>query len=143
MLMRIPTCGRARWVVRVVLFSVLAACGDGPSGPRPAALCDGPVTVTVGSGTTPEFTWTPACRVEFLTVENVSDGTIMWVVLADPFTERAIVPPVRYGVVPADAIDLSFGMSLDLQAGTRYALTLTISGFPGGDVDVGRAEFVP
>jgi hypothetical protein len=133
---------RSRVVLRAMLFSALVGCGDS-SGPRPIALCDEAVTVTGTPGSSPEFTWSPACRVEVLGVEKLSDGTTTWFVLADPFTGRAIVQPARYGVVPADALELTFWLDQDLQPGTRDEVTLTISESPGGDVVVGRAEFVP
>jgi hypothetical protein len=134
---------RSTSLLRAVLLSGLAACGGDPAGPRRMPLCQGPVTVTVGPGVRPEFTWSPACRVQVLSVDNLSDGTSTWFLLAAPFTERAIVPPVRYGIVPADALDLTFGLTVDLQTGTRYEVTLLIDESPGGDVVVGRAEFVP
>jgi hypothetical protein len=134
---------RSALLLRAVLLSGLAACGDDPAGPRRAPLCEGPVTVSAGPGVRPELTWSPACRVHVLSLENLSDGTSTWFLLADPFTQRALVPPIRYGVVPPDALDLTSGLTMDLQTGTRYEVTLIINQSPGGDVVIGRAEFVP
>ena len=120
----------------------LAACGDSTEPPA-LPVCDAPVTVTVGAGTQPEFSWTPACRVEVLAVGRADKASIEWFILADPFTRRAIGPPVRYGVAPAEALDLSFGDPPPLERGTTYFVALAVSDAPDGDDEVGRAEFVP
>ena len=81
---------------------LLDGCGsdDDPVGPpNDLSPCTGPVSVTISSGSTPTFSWTPACTIQFLIVEeNASDR---WDLTA--LDGRGIAPGVRYGVVPAGA----------------------------------------
>ena len=90
--------------VFVLLFFVISSCSDDdPASPRqqtPLAACSGPVTVVVGSGTTPTFSWSPACSLFLLLVEDNS-GADQWSVITD--STNAIAPPVTYGVVPPGA----------------------------------------
>lgn len=118
--------------VVVVVLSTVAGCGGGTE-PGPPPLCEPSVAVTVTSGIQPEVRWTPACRVHTLVVERVADRTVHWFLLAAPDTDRAIVPPVRYSVVPAGTIDLTFGQVPALETGTTYAVKLVNTGFPCGD----------
>ena len=99
--------------VRVVAsLLMLAGCSSDsdPAGPSVAlSPCTGAINVTVSSGTTPTFTWTPACTVAYMIVEE--DASDRWLLTA---TDRAkgIAPGVRYGTVPAGARESSPAVSL-------------------------------
>lgn len=65
---------RSTALPRFVMFVLLASvgCSTDISAPESGGPCTGDVAVTISSGTTPTFTWTPACRVIGLLVEQGS-----------------------------------------------------------------------
>ena len=94
--------------------------------------CRGPVTVTVGSGTTPEFNWSPSCGVSLMTVADPTGQQSWW---AGPFQ-----PPVRYGVLPAGAEESI--PAQPLVVGKTY--TVTLFGEQGlFGTPLGSAKFTP
>ena len=115
----------------IVATSLLAACGDeDPTEPEATACtpATGTVTATVGSGTSPQFDWDPACAVALVLVEGSGGDT--WIIGTDDATwstpEQAnlIEPPVTYG-----AASLPVGVQTEygpdpLVAGTTYDLIL-------------------
>ena len=95
----------------------LSACGDATAPEEQVEQCTddtGSVVVTVGAGLTPSFTWSPACTVAAILVEEGADDR--WFAGAPT---NVIAPPVTYG---------SEGWSLmapvPLQAGHTYTLSL-------------------
>jgi hypothetical protein len=118
------------------------ACGDEPTRPT-LELCRTPVAVTVSAGVQPEFSWTPACRVDAMRVVRASTEAVQWAILADLGRGRAIVPSVRYGVVPTAALQLTVGAPPALEPGTMYAVTLTVFGPADEAIEVGRQDFTP
>jgi hypothetical protein len=90
----------------VRVFAALCTLGgcsgdSDPSGPSVAlAPCTGAIDVTVSSGTTPTFTWTPACTVAYMIVEEGASDR--WLLEATDLT-KGIAPGVRYGTVPSGA----------------------------------------
>ena len=100
-------------------FAALASCGDDdPSSPNAPAACTGNVTVTVTSGTTPTFSWTPACSVVALIVEEAAND--QWNVLANG--DPGFGPSVVYGAKPPGSTQV--GAVTPLRAGTSYTVTL-------------------
>lgn len=126
------------------MAGALVGCGDGPTEPEVPRLCaEEDVTITVGSGVTPRFEWSPACRVTFLEVQNPETNTSAWTVFAGPFGpgEIGIIPPLTYGTVPPGAID--FADAESLETGTTYVLVLRVIDILAGEYEVGRREFTP
>ena len=105
-----------RRVAALALVLVLLACsgGDDATGSG-LSRCQTDVTLSVSSGMTPQFTWTPACGAGALFVESV-DGSDLWYV--EPTVSAGIASGVTYGVVPPDAIEDA--PALALEAGKTY-----------------------
>lgn len=134
---------RVWWPTRYTVIAVMAiGCSDGPSGAgSPVPECTGPVSVTVGAGTAPRFTWTPACRVFFLLVEPAAAGTDLWSIISDG--ANVIAPPVTYGVVPSGVTESD--SPTPLVGGTAYEVYLfrwTGPGSQDGEL-VGSSTFTP
>jgi hypothetical protein len=98
------------------------------------------VTITVSSGASPSFSWTPACRLFFVNVEL--GATDQWSIISD--STNAIAPPVRYGVVPAGAEQSSAEIT-PLQAGQTYDVNLFYWSGPGAQDGtlIGSRDFTP
>ena len=125
--------------VVVVAFVLGASCSDSTTGPVPE--CTGSVTVQVSAGTTPRFTWVPACRLFFVLVEPAQAGNDLWSIIAD--SANIIAPPVTYGTVPSGATQLQ--APTPLVTGTAYAAYLYRWTGPGAQdgVLVGSQTFTP
>ena len=126
-------------------FAILGAalalsCGCDSTAPVDLEDCPAAVTVAVGSGTTPTFSWQPTCRLGFLIVET-ADGSDLWLVITEG--ENGISPPVVYGAVPAGATQPASAGTL--QPGTAYKVALRR--FTGPEDDFGDLiavqEFTP
>ncbi len=120
--------------------TMVLACSDSTSLGDPAAACTGPVTIAVSSGTSPSFSWTPACRLFFVNVElGASD---QWSIISD--STDAITPPVQYGVVPAGAQQSSSEVT-PLVPGQTYDVNLFYWTGPGAQdgTFIGSREFTP
>lgn len=134
---------RSRYAVLALLAMALAiaACGDsaGPSG----GGCDGPVTLTIGSGSQPTFDWTPVCTIAQVVVTDLDetdpDSVVKWQVFAQ---QNIIRPPVSYGVTPSNAIQ---GVEPRLlRAGRRYQVGLSVIDQLSGELVVQvQQSFVP
>ncbi|HYO46177.1 MAG TPA: hypothetical protein VEY33_05755 [Gemmatimonadota bacterium] len=97
------------------------------------------MTISVSSGTSPTFDWTPACSLFFVLVElGASD---QWLVISEG--TNAITPPVRYGVQPPFAFQRD--ATIPLQAGQTYDVTL--ARWTGPDREdgtlIGNQNFTP
>ncbi len=86
-------------------------CSGDPAAPE---HCTGGVTVQVGPGTTPEFSWSPVCAGSELTVTDPANR-LTWVI-AVPGEENRLAPPVRYGSVPegTQTLQSAVPLSIDL-----------------------------
>ena len=117
------------------------ACSDSNA---PGALpeCTGAVTPKVGSGTTPRISWTPACRLFLVLVEDPSGGGDQWGVLSD--SSNAIATPVTYGSMPAGATK-ELQAAIALTVGQQYHLVLYRFTGPGHEDGTlaGEADFTP
>ena len=97
----------------------LTSCGeDDPVAPNAPAACTGAVTVTVTAGLTPTFSWTPACSVVALIVEEGANDQWNVIASADP----GFGPSVVYGAKPVGAAQV--GALTPLRAGVNYTVTL-------------------
>jgi hypothetical protein len=101
--------------VALILLASLSGC-DNATAPN-SGPCTSDVFVTVSAGTTPKFTWTPACRVIGLLVEH--EASDRWFLEA---TGAGIAPGVTYGSVPAGASEDA--PAIALVSGTRYEVIL-------------------
>ena len=136
-----PGNGRSRAArpLGAVCLITLAGCSDA-IGPDELPECSGPVTLEVTPGTTPSFSWTPACRLSSLVVEAVG-GTQLWAIITRG--ENALAPPVSYGDPPAGAETLA--PPGQLTSGTAYEVEVERWIGPEGDdgQSVGAKTFEP
>ena len=114
------TAGRViRMMVASSAFLALTSCNsDDAVSPNAPAACTGNVTVTVTSGTTPTFSWTPACSIAAVVVEE--GAADQWDVFANG--DPGFGPSVIYGTKPAGSNQNS--PAIPLRAGTTYNVTL-------------------
>lgn len=121
--------------------TVLLGCSDDSTSTAELLECTGEVNVSVSAGTTPQFSWSPACRLFFLIVEPAASGTDLWSIISEG--ANRIAPPVRYGTVPADAEELD--PPTPLLAGTAYKVVVARYTGPGPQegVAVGQQTFTP
>jgi len=119
---------------------LLGCSSDGTNPSDALPVCTDPVTIAVSSGTSPSFSWTPACRLFFVNVEL--GPTDQWSIISD--STNAIAPPVQYGVVPAGALQSSSGAT-SLQAGRTYDVNLFYWSGPGAQdgTFIGSRDFTP
>jgi len=112
---------------RVPLLTVTAAlvsCGPSePATPVALSVCPDSVMVTITAGTTPQISWTPACRLSEIQVADSVNASFVWLVgrHASP-ADNLIVPPVTYGVPPT-GVGVGYGPT-PLVAGHTYILGL-------------------
>lgn len=128
---------------QTILLSLIAtlACSESAA-PDPLAACSGPVTLTVGSGTSPSISWAPTCRLFLLLVEDPSGGGDQWGVLSD--SSNAIAAPVSYGTLPTGATK-TITPAIALQSGHLYHAVVyrfTGPGHEDGTV-IGQTDFTP
>jgi hypothetical protein len=131
---------RASWLVAVSFTLVLACSSDANSPGDALPVCNGDVTITVSSGITPSFSWSPACRLFFVNVELGAGD--QWSIISD--SANAIAPPVQYGVVPAGAQQSTDGVT-PLEAGQTYDVNLFYWSGPGAQdgTFIGSKDFTP
>jgi hypothetical protein len=80
-------------------------CADDPLDAESLEDCPATVTISVGAGTTPSFSWQPTCRLFFVNVEPALSGTDLWTIIS--LGQNGIAPPVVYGQVPSGATELT------------------------------------
>ena len=115
-------------------------CGEDEEVLGPLPECTGAVTVSVSTGSTVVFGWSPKCKLFFLLVEPVGSGHDLWSTISD--STNAIAPPVTYGVVPNGA--KSWLAAEDLVPGQAYNVYVyrwTGPGRQDGEL-AGSAQFV-
>jgi len=102
------------------------------------------VTVRVTAGIQPSFSWTPACRIEGLTVHLPGTGAVIWGTVSHNQANNIESPVVRYGVFPDSAAQTA-NILLPLVAGTTYQVALfRVDDGSGGSLQrVGVTTFVP
>lgn len=122
----------------VALAFALVACRDSTAPNQPE--CTGNVDIHVSGGTTPTITWTPACRVFVLGVEE-EGGRDVWLIVSEG--GNRIASGVRYGTVPAGAT--SDESAIALVAGRTYTIFAARHTGPASDDGVlaGTRDFTP
>ena len=109
----------ARTLAASAAFLALGSCSeDDPVSPNAPAACTGNVTVSVTSGTTPTFSWTPACSIVSLYVEEGANDH--WAIFANG--DPGFGPSVIYGTKPAGSNQV--GPTTPLRAGATYSVTV-------------------
>jgi hypothetical protein len=85
-----------------------------------SVACNGGEVITVGTGTTPEYTWEggPASQITVMR-GDLEDGDYAWAVIHPGGDE--IESPVVHGVVPPGATEL-YSDELELTAGETYSV---------------------
>lgn len=97
----------------------------------------GPISLTVSSGTPPQFTWTAACavaRVVVLEPPALDLTSIVWDVHSAP---PRILSPVRYGVRPSGSTEEHPPEAL--RAGETYQVRV----YSDAQIVIGSASFTP
>ncbi|MCG3776852.1 MAG: hypothetical protein JW395_3723 [Nitrospira sp.] len=122
-------------------FTLLSGCSDDSTSSTELPDCTGEVTITVSAGTTPQFSWAPACQLFFLIVEPAASGEDLWSIGTEGANE--ISPSVRYGTVPPGAQELD--PPTPLMAGTEYKVAIFRYTGPGRQdgVIIGLQTFTP
>jgi hypothetical protein len=111
-----------------LLLCTACSKGDSPAEPEILAACTRIDIVTVSPGTTPEFDWSPRCRVGSILVEPVPRGIgDRWSIRADT---NAIAPPLRYGVAPVGVV---IHGPYPLETGIQYRLVIATRGDVTGE----------
>jgi hypothetical protein len=135
-----------KWEYFLCLVTVCAgvSCSDGLD-PTPSVPCEAnqDVTVSVGTGSRPVFTWAPACGMASLEVMAETDALFTWA-LSTGFgaAQNPLRSGVRYGEVPSEATAL--GPALTLSPGIYRVTVSRWVGDPegmGGLIQAGEALF--
>jgi hypothetical protein len=136
------------WCRQLVMSTTLVIAGSGCKGdstrPDQRSECGlfEAVTLSVGSGTTPEFSWAPECGVASLSVDETEPATDFrrrWEVSA---SRSALHPPVRYGTPPNGSSDIIVVPPAPLEAGHTYRVTVYVRVLFENSV-LGSATFTP
>ncbi len=121
------------------LFVALAVTAGGCSDST-APDCTGAVTLSVGAGTAPSFSWSPNCQLEGLAVTG--PGGVLWSIEGTSGT-NSISPSVHFGSTPKGARVVNSASALT--AGTTYQVTVyRFDDGHGGTIEsAGAASFTP
>jgi len=129
-------------IVTCLIGAAVGSCSADRSLTASVTPCDGPLTVTVSSGTTPTFDWTPNCGVNRLLVlpANPPPGLITegWAVNS---ASGLFKPPITYGALPNGADPGSAATAL--VAGTTYQVTVYRAAYEAIIASGGSATFTP
>lgn len=123
------------------------SCGGSTTSPF-LLPCSGPVTVSVGSGTTPRFEWQPACRAHFFAVyyadpvpPGATSGDPVWYVQSSNETGSTFGPGFQYGVLPSGGqTQLA---AKPLVVGQHYLVSVWREDGPQNATLAGQVVFVP
>jgi hypothetical protein len=122
--------------------AVLLVVGCGSSDPTDD--CPTSVEVSVTEGTTPSFSWSPACRAYQVSVNDVSGPVwAMGFAFGNPAKANAILPPVAFGDSLAVGDSLAPPPPLALTAGHTYTFYLFGLNAVGQSVKMGQQSFTP
>ena len=133
---------RAIRAVASAALALIAGCStDDPATIAAPLGCRENLTISVSSGTTPTFDWTPNCPVNRVSVDdvNAAPGTIatVWTVSS---SSGFFGPPLTYGVAPLQAD--GHGDPVALVPGRIYRVTIFYAG-PEISYGGGHATFTP
>jgi len=124
------------------MLILAAGCGsDSIAVPEQPAACDGPLAVTVSGGTTPTFSWSPACGVSDLVVvkSTAAGDSLVWGISAPEAVRFG--GPITYGNPPSFVTQSPHAAPLVPNASYHVDVYMTI----GLDVvrGSGRKSFSP
>ena len=127
-----------RWLSAAL--SIMAGCSGDALGPT---ACATPIVASVGGGTVPVFTWTPACGISLISVVPFPNPTplSMWSIDGG---KRTFGPPVTYGSGGSSARPLVVGQVYE----ATFSVYAEVPGSsPGvtfdGDTVLTRMQFTP
>ena len=83
----------------------------------------GDFTISVGSGTTPLYTWSAGPAFSLAVVRTANQSNVVWRVTS---TAGEMTSPVRQGTVPAGALE-SAASERTLTAGVQYRVSITLA----------------
>ena len=132
----------ARGPSAVAGLFVLAIGCSGVDNPADLPQCQGPITMSVSSGTTPFFSWTPRCMAGQVVVGlSLSTGYVtLWAATGTANT-NSLRPPIRYGTPPSSS---SLGTPVLVTGGAYRVVVLRATGDSTAPFQViGSADFVP
>lgn len=118
--------------------AVLYSCEDNPLGSGGSGSA---FTITVGTGTTPTYTWSAGNAFSVTVVRTTAPGTNVWGISSPG--QALIASPVTHGTVPSAGsgtvgIIETAATEQTLTAGVAYRVTITrLNG------DTGFTEFTP
>ena len=120
---------------------VLASCnGTESTTVQEQSDCTGPVSVSVSAGTTPTFSWTPACKVAYLDIGVVATYEEIWAMSSIVDETNTIPSGAKFGVIPHGARRIEG--PVPLRRGTTYYVFVAF--FKDGlETDGGSATFTP
>ena len=124
----------------------LLSCSDSAFEPIVACTDEQEVTVRVGGGTTPRFTWEPTCGMASVQVWATATSSDGWVLYSGSYASENPLPSgLRYGEVPPKGLEPAD--PTPLRGGIEYRVAvyrwLGESGGPGGLFERGSATFRP
>ena len=120
------TLRRGRIALVSLVFGLVSLSCKSSTGPSLLSCSDPSISggggeiLTVSSGTTPTFSWSPGCLAYSLVVTD-DTGAVMWGVASD--SGNTMPPPVGYGVVPGGPHH-QLQAPTALIAGKQYAVGL-------------------
>jgi hypothetical protein len=117
---------------------LVAGCQGDATSSNSIPECAGTVSVSATAGTTPDFAWSPTCRLALLIVRDTL-GNEQWHIVAPG---NLISPPVRYGITPPSAV--LFTPPQPLTSGGTYTVALWGAN-PNGPAGIprGSTTFTP
>jgi len=121
--------------ILVLVFALFTACGDDNNPAGGGGNGGGAFTVSVGGGTTPDYSWTVGNAFSLSVVRTSDPTTIVWG-LASP-GQNAIASPNTHGVTPTGLIPTS-QTELTLTSGVTYRVSVSRL-----DGSTGFTEFTP
>jgi hypothetical protein len=109
---------------------LIGACGGGdPTGP---AGCDESTVVSVSPGLEPTFSWPGGCRVQAVSVEQLSPYRVVWDFnTTNDLQENVFASPIQYGRLPTTGGARLGSGPFPLVAGRQYRVTLQAAGRAG------------
>lgn len=119
---------RPQTLIVAALAITLASCTDDLfTGPGSSG---GDFSISVGSGTTPQYSWSAGEAFSIDVVRTSNQTQVVWRI-TDP-TQPRIGSPVRHGTVPSGAIESGSGpggtaIERVLTPGIQYRVTITLA----------------
>ena len=128
-------------VLGLLMLSVLLLAGCDKSSTEPDDnnnnTVNGDFTVTVGPGTTPQYSWNAGNAFSVSVVRTATPTTIVWGI-ATP-GQGNIASPATHGATPGGAVPTAIGtVETTLTSGVEYRVSVTLL-----DGKTGWTEFTP